>query len=309
MPTAIYPVASGLTTHSATYTPEIWSGKTLVKFYTATVFAAISNTDFEGEIKEKGDTVHIRTIPDITIRDYTIGQNLLQERPAPGVVDLLIDKGKYYCMSINDVEVAQSDLNYMEKWTDDAGMQMKITVDSDILADVYADAHASNKGNSAGAITSSIQLGTTSDFVTVDKSDILDYIVDMGTVLDEQDVPETQRWLVIPALFCGMIKKSDLKDASLAGDGTSIMRNGRIGTIDRFTIYSSNQIATTTDSGQTVYNCLFGHPTALTFASQLIKNEMLKNPNDFGDLLRGLQVFGYKTIKTEAMGHFYATKG
>jgi hypothetical protein len=78
--------------------------------------------------------------------------------------------------------------------------------------------------------------------------------------------------------------------------------------IDRFMIYASNQIATTTDSSTTVYNCLFGHPTALTFASQLIKNEILKNPDDFGDLLRGLQVFGYETIKTEAMGHFYAAK-
>jgi len=304
-----YPVASLLTTHNATYTPEIWSGKTLVKFYTATVFAAISNTDYEGEIKQKGDTVHIRTIPDITIRDYTIGQSLQQERPVPGVVDLLIDKGKYYCMSINDVEVVQSDLNYMEKWTDDAGEQMKIAVDSDILADVYADAHASNKGNTAGAITSSFTLGTTGAFVSVDKANILDYIVDMGTVLDEQDVPFTQRWIVFPHLFCGMIKKSDLKDASLTGDGTSIMRNGRIGTIDRFTIYASNQIATTSDGVSTAYNSIFGHPTALTFASQLVKNEMLKNPNDFGDLLRGLQVFGYETIKTEAMGHFYAVKG
>jgi hypothetical protein len=302
------PVASGLTTHNATYTPEIWSGKTLVKFYTATVFAAISNTEYEGEIKEKGDTVHIRTIPDITIRDYTIGQKLTSERPNPGVTDLLIDKGKYYCISVNDVEVAQSDLNYIEKWTDDAGMQMKITVDSDILADVYADAHASNKGNSAGKISGNIELGTTSAFVTVDKSNILDYIVDMGTVLDEQDIPETQRWLVFPNIFCGMIKKSDLKDASLAGDGTSIMRNGRVGMIDRFMIYASNQIATSSDGGTTVHNCLFGHPAALTFASQLVKNEILKNPDDFGDLLRGLQVFGYETIKTEAMGHFYAAK-
>lgn len=304
-----YPVASGLTTHSGNYTPEIWSGKTLIKFYTATVFAAISNTDYEGEIKEKGDTVHIRTIPDITIRNYTIGQSLQQERPIPTVVDLLIDQGKYYCLSINDVERAQGDIPYVEKWTDDAGMQLKISVDSDILSNVYADAHASNKGNTAGAVSSSITLGTTGSFVTVDKTNILDYIVDMGTVLDEQNVPETQRWLVLPAIFCGMIKKSDLKDASLSGDGTSIMRNGRLGIIDRFMLYSSNQIATTSDGGTTVYNNLFGHPSALTFASQLIKNETLKNPNDFGDLLRGLQVFGYKTIKTEAMGHFYAAKG
>ena len=304
-----YPVSSGLTTHSGTYTPEIWAGKTLVKFYTATVFAAISNTDYEGEIKKHGDTVHIRTIPDITIRDYTIGQKLVRERPTPGKVDLLIDKGKYYSISINDVEKLQADINYVEKWTDDAGMQMKISVDAAILAAVYADANAYNKGNSAGKVSGSLAFGASGAFVTVDKTNILDYIVDMGTALDEQNVPETQRWLVLPAIFCGMIKKSDLKDASLSGDGTSIMRNGRIGIIDRFTVYSSNQIAQTTDGTTTVHNCIFGHPSAITFASQLTENRVIPNPDDFGDLMEGLQVYGYETIKAAGLGHFYAAKG
>jgi hypothetical protein len=247
-------------------------------------------------------------VPNIVIRDYTIGQNLVRERPKPGVVDLLIDKGKYYSFVVNAVERMQADIPYIEKWTDDAGMQMKIAVDSDILADVYADANAYNKGNSAGKKSGVIELGASTAWVTVDKTNILDYIVDMGTCLDEQDVPETQRWLVFPALFCGMIKKSDLKDASLAGDGTSIMRNGRIGTIDRFTLYSSNQIDTTTDGTTTVQNCLYGHPSAITFASQLTENRVIPNPNDFGDIMEGLNVFGYEVIKPEALGHFYAAK-
>lgn len=304
-----YPVAAGVTTHSATYTPEIWSGKMLVKFYTATVFGSITNTDYEGEIKKHGDTVQIRTVPDVVIRDYTIGQRLVNERPVPTKVSLLIDKGKYYAIAVNDVEKMQSDLPYMERWTDDAGQQMKISIDSGILGDVYADAHASNKGNSAGAISGNITLGTTAAFVSVDKNNILDYIVDMGTVLDEQDIPETQRWIVFPAIFCGMIKKSDLKDASLAGDGTSIMRNGRLGMIDRFMIYRSNQVNQTSDSGSTVYDTIFGHPTAITFASQITENRLIDDPNDFGKLMQGLQVYGYETIKPEALGHFYAVKG
>jgi len=261
------------------------------------------------EIKKYGDTVHIRTVPDITIRDYTIGQKLVRERPLPGKVDLLIDKGKYYSISINDVEKLQADINYVEKWTDDAGQQMKIAVDAAILAAVYADANASNKGNSAGKKSGALAFGASGAFVTVDKTNILDYIVDMGTALDEQNVPETQRWLVFPAIFCGMIKKSDLKDASLSGDGTSIMRNGRIGIIDRFTVYSSNQIAQTTDGTTTVHNCIFGHPSAITFASQLTENRVIPNPDDFGDLMEGLQVYGYETIKAAGLGHFYAAKG
>jgi hypothetical protein len=305
---AVYPVAAGVQSHSGTYTPEIWSGKTLIKFYKATVFGSITNTDYEGEIKDMGDTVHIRTVPDITIRNYTIGQKLVRERPNAGVVDLLIDKGHYYSIVVNDVQKMQSDLNYVEKWTDDASMQMKITVDSGVLSNVYADAHASNKGATAGADTSGYDMGATGASVALDKTNILEYIIDMGSVLDEQSVPETERWLVLPPLFCGMIKKSDLKDASLAGDGTSIMRNGRMGMIDRFELYVSRQIATTADGGNTVHNCIFGHPTAITFAAQLTKERTLPNPDDFGDLMEGLMVYGYETIKTEALGHFYARK-
>lgn len=306
---AVTPVAAGVATHSSNLTPEIWSGKTLVKFYTATVFAEISNTDYEGEIKDHGDTVKIRTIPDITINDYYIGQDLVYERPVTTVVELLIDKGKSYSMAINDVEKLQSDIAYVEKWTDDAGEQMAIKIDLGILGDVYADVHASNSGLTAGAVSSSLNMGVSGTPLSLDKTNILDSIVDCGTVLDEQNIPQTQRWMVLPAIFCGMIKKSDLKDASLSGDGTSIMRNGRIGGIDRFVLYSSNQIDTTTDGTDTVYNCIAGHPTSLTFASQLVKNETLKNPWDFGDLLRGLQVYGYKVIKSESMLHLYAKKG
>ncbi|MEN6464228.1 MAG: hypothetical protein ABFD62_03515 [Syntrophaceae bacterium] len=260
------------------------------------------------EIKKHGDTVHIRTIPDIVIHDYTIGQDLESERPKPGKVDLLIDKGKYYSIAINKVEMVQSDINYMEKWTDDAGEQMKIKIDSDILSDVYASADTYNKGATAGKKSGGIDLGATGAWETVDKTNILDYIVDMGTCLDENDVPETGRWLVFPAIFVGMIKKSDLKDASLAGDGTSIMRNGRVGIIDRFTTYSSNQVHATTDGVTTVQDCIFGHPSAITFASQITESRVIPNPKDFGDLMQGLQVFGYEVIKAQALGHFYAKK-
>ena len=303
-----YPVAAGVTSHSGTLTPEIWSGKTLVKFYKSTVFGAIANTDYEGELKAKGDTVIIRTVPDITIKDYVIDQNLTYERPVSATVELLIDKGKYYAMSINDVEKLQSDLNYVDKWTTDAGQQLAIAIDYDILSNVYSSAAAANKGATAGADTSAIDLGATGAPESVDKTNILDYIVNMGTVLDEQSVPDNSRWIVFPPIFCGMIKMSDLKDASLSGDGTSILRNGRIGMIDTFEIYKSRQIHQTTDGVDTVHDIIAGHPSAITFASQLTKTETLKNPNDFGDLMRGLQIYGHEVIKKEALIHFYAKK-
>ena len=128
--------------------------------------------------------------------------------------------------------------------------------------------------------------------------------MDFGSVLDEQDVPENGRYLILPPTLIGLIKQSDLKDASLAGDGTSILRNGRVGMIDRFTIYLSNLLSTFTGGGgEAATNVIFGQRHALTFASQLIKNENLRAERTFGELFRGLQVYGFKVIKPEALGH------
>ncbi len=305
-----YPVAAGVPSHAGTMIPEVWAGKLLVKLYETTVWGDCANTDYEGAISGQGDTVHIRTTPTIAISNYVKGQKLDHQQPEPEVVDLLIDKGKYWSFIADYVDRAQADYNFVEDWTADAASQLKIEIDSDILGDVYADAHASNKGATAGVKSGNIDLGATGAPEAITKANILDYIVDMGTVLDEQNVPETGRWLLMPPWACGLVKKSDLKDASMAGDGESIMRNGRLGRIDRFTIYSTNQLAVTTDGSDSVTNMIFGHKIGITFASQLTENEgPMKHPDFFGDYYRGLNVFGYEVIKPEAIGHFYAKKG
>lgn len=303
-----FPVDTGVPTHAGTMIPEIWAPKMLTKFYASSVFGEIANTDYEGSIRSMGDTVHIRTTPDITISNYVKGQQLTHQQPEPANVDLLIDTGKYWSFIAQRVDLAQADYDFVNDWTQDAAEQMKIVVDTDILANIYGDAAAANSGATAGAISGNINLGTTGAAVQITKTTVLDYIVDMGTVLDEQNIPETGRWLVIPAWMAAMIKKSDLKDASLAGDGTSIMRNGRIGMIDRFTIYSSNNVATSSDTG-TKYNLVAGHKSGLTFASQLLENEgPLKHPDYFGEWYRGLQVYGYKVTKPDAIVHGYVYK-
>ncbi|MFM2625730.1 phage major capsid protein [Vibrio owensii] len=281
------------------FVPEVWSGKLVVKFYDTTVLAAIANTDYEGEIKNKGDKVYIRTRASITVSDYQKGMTLTYEHPESPSTELLIDKAKYFAFELKEVDRVQSDLNLMNEWADDASEQMKITIDTDVLSVVFSQVVPENAGATAGRISIDINLGVAGTPLEVDKENILDVIVDCGTVLDEQNVPETGRYIILPARICGMIKKSDLRDASLAGDGTSILRNGRLGMIDRFTVYCSNLLNVT--DGE--YDVIFGHKVALTFASQITEMEELKNPNDFGTFTRGLQVYGYKVIKPEAMGH------
>lgn len=106
-----------------------------------------------------------------------------------------------------------------------------------------------------------------------------------------------------------MIKKSDLKDASLAGDGTSIMRNGRIGMIDRLMIYVSNLLNDQTDGSYTTYDAIAGHKSAISWASQMTKMESLRAESTFGTLVRGLNVYGYKVLKPEALCWLYIARG
>lgn len=298
-----FPTAPGRPNYSGNFIPEIWSGKLIENFYDATVLAAISNTDYEGEIKGQGDTVNIRTTPNITIRDYVKGQNLVVENPDKPKLQLLIDKGEYFACVEDDIDKVQSDINLMDMWSKDASEQMKIKIDQRVLTDILPDISAQNKGGTAGRISAAFNLGTSVAPLTVSKdgaggtTPVTDLIVDMGTVLDESNCPESGRFLVIPARMAGLIKKSELKDASLAGDNQSIMRNGRLGMIDRFTVYVSHNL--NVSSGK--FSIIAGTKMGLTFASQMTEMESIRAESTFGDIIRGLQVYGYKVVKPEAL--------
>lgn len=298
----------GVPQHSGTYTPEVWSGKMLVEYYTATVFGAIANTDYEGEIKKEGDKVHIRTLPDIEIHDYVKGTNLNIQRPNPGKVQLSIDHAQYFNIGIDDIDKFQSDLDYVNKWAAHGGKQLAIAQDRRVLANVYADAHARNKGATAGKISQNINLGAAGAAIQLTKTNIVEFLVDVGLVFAEQDVPEDQRKVVLPAWACSLIKKSELKDASLSGDGTSMLRNGRIGMVDNMEIFSSNQVSSVIDTGAAAWNALACHRDALTFAAQLTESRTFQAESTFGWFARSLVVYGFEVIKPEAMIHMFIKK-
>lgn len=304
-----FPHAAGTVSYSGTFIPEIWSKKLIEKFYDATVLSAISNTNYEGEIRNQGDKVKIRTIPTLAINDYQSGQTLTNQRPTSNVVELLIDKGKYWSAIVDDVQDTQSDIGLMNMWAEDASEQMKIAIDTQVLGGIVADVGTSNKGATAGRISAGLNLGASGSPLSLTKTNIIDFIVDMGQVLDEQNRPETGRFLVMPFWATALLKKSDLKDASMTGDGTSPMRNGRLGMIDRFTIYQSNNLRKVTDGSVQAYDILAGVKQGLTFASQLTKTETLRAESTFGNIMRGLQVFGYKVIDGDSLAAGYVYKG
>lgn len=292
------------------FIPEIWSAKLVQNLYDATVFATIANTDYEGEIKGHGDKVHIRTTPSITIRPYTKGQNLVSERPEKASLVLNIDQADYFQCVEEDVDKIQADVALLDAWSKDASMGMQINMDRALLNSMAvgtqsANLLSTNVGATAGRISGNINLGAAGSPVQLTKVNILDHIVNLGVVLDEQNIPQTDRWLLLPAWAVGMIKKSDLKDASLTGDGTSVLRNGRVGMIDRFTIYMSNQITSVTDGSAKAFHCFAGHKMGLTFATQMTNMESLRAESTFGTIMRGLQVYGFQITKGESLTRLY----
>ena len=309
-----YPISAGSVVspaYSGTFIPQIWSKKMIEKFYATTVLAQISNTDYEGEIKAQGDLVKIRTVPDIAINDYAIGQDLVLQRPASDVVELLIDKGKSWSVICDHVVKTQSDLDLMNIWSTNASERMKIQIDRDVLAVLGPLVAAANRGATAGALSANVNLGVTGTPLALTKVNILDILVDMNEVLTQQNVPEQGRKFVLPFWAASLLKKSDLKDASMTGESASAMRNGRIGSVDGCEVFVSNLLPNVTDGA--IANCsnIYAvHPNALTFASQIVRVDApFPAQHTFGDIMRGLQVFGYKMIDSTAMASAYVYKG
>lgn len=224
------------------------------------------------------------------------------------MVELLIDKGKYWSAIIDDVQEKQNDINQMNMWAEDASEQMKIQIDSQVLAAIPPDVAAANKGATAGAQSASVNLGVTGTPVQLTASTIVDFILGMGLVLDEQNAPETGRFIIMPYWATAMLKSSDLKAAYLTGDQTSPLRNGKVGMVDRFTLYSSNLLGKYSDGGNTCYDMLGGVAKATTFATQLTKTETLRAESTFGNIMRGLQVYGFKVLYGNLLTRGYVRK-
>jgi hypothetical protein len=307
------PVGStGNLLQSTGFIPEIWSAKLVEKFYASTVLSAISNTDYEGEIQNMGDRVKIRTKPTITIRNYSADGLLGLDRPTGGSVELYIGNGKYFSLILDDVMEVQSDLNILSMWSDDAAQQLKIQIDMDVLDGIVGGANAKNRGATAGNLSGNLNLGIKGTPITVvgqgattGQVNLIDLILRMGQCLDEFNIPEQGRWIVMPAWAGRQIKQSELRQAYLSGDPVSMLRNGRLGMIDRFTLYISNLLPTsTTDSTNFAAGeqpMFAGHAHALTFASQISKVETLRSELTFGQILRGLQVYGYQILDGTAL--------
>ena len=291
---------------SGNWAPAIYSQKVQKFFRRASVVEDITNTDYAGEIENFGDTVNIIKEPTITVNDYARGQTVNTETLADDQIQLTVDQGSYFAFKVDDIEERQSHVNFEALATSSGAYALKKNYDYNVLSAIYSSAStsAANTGTDGSPIDGDAAVDTLTDIMSAAK-----------TVLDGNDVPEENRWFVAPPAFYQQLRKAGAKivDQSVMADGSaSAMRNGMI--TDRplfgFRMYTTNAIAVSSGSaanktfgsaGSNEYAFLYGHQGAVATANHIAKTELIRDPDSFSDIVRGLHVFGRKVLRTEAV--------
>lgn len=210
------------------YAPVIFTSKVMRLFTEACIGNEICNNDYESEIKGKGDTIQIRVAPTPVSGDvsaYEVGTPIVYTKPSENARTLVIDQAFYKAFEIDEVDKVQSDLDLMGLFAERAAVSLKIDTDRRLLAYIPTEVHADNKGDTAGRITGGFNLGKATAPIQITASNAVDMIADLGTVLDEANVPDEGRYIVIPAWYANFLKKGDLKRVDITGDSTGATYN------------------------------------------------------------------------------------
>ena len=289
------------------FLPAIYSRKVLNFFRKASVVEAITNTDYAGEISAYGDSVKIIKEPVISVSDYTRGSDTTATKLTDAEANLVIDSAKAFKFIVDDIETKMSHVNFKEVASSSAAYALKDSYDAAVIATMFSGLSASSPNHVLGA-DSATDLGAgvydgsgAADLGQSGETDPLDLLARMARLLDEQNVPEEGRWFVASPDFYEVLGQSSSKLLSVdfnAGQGS--IRNGLVssGKLRGFDMYKSNNIAATSNAAG---KCLAGHISSTATAQTIISTEVLRDPSSFGDIVRGLHVYGAKVLRPEAL--------
>ena len=294
------------------FLPSIYSKKVLNFFRKSSVVEAITNTDYAGEISAYGDSVKIIKEPVISVSDYTRGQDTTPTKLTDQELTLVVDSAKAFKFIVDDIETKMSHVNFKEVASSSAAYALKDSFDAAVIANMFSGLSASSPdhvlgADSATALAANVYDGAGSvDIGLTSETDPLNLMARMARLLDEQNVPEEGRWFVAGPDFYEQLGQSSSKLLSVdfnAGQGS--IRNGLVssGKLRGFDMYKSNNIEATSNATGKV---LAGHISSTATAQTIISTEVLRDPSSFGDIVRGLHVYGSKVLRPEAIvGAFY----
>lgn len=276
------------------FIPTIWSARLLRHLDKKHVYANLLNRDYEGEIKNFGDTVKINQIGDVTIKNYQKSTDIEAPEELSGEqLMLTIDQAKYFNFGIDDVDAAQVNPKLMDKAMMRAAYGMNDVTDGFAASLLYVGADAGNT------------LGTDDSPIVPTATDAYDTLVDLSTILTEASVPMDGRWVVVPAWFHGLL----LKDKRFVGNGTdynkAILEGGEVGVASGFRVSLSNNVPNTTG---TKYKIIAGTNEAGSYAEQILKTEAYRPEKRFSDAVKGLHVYGAKVLQPKCLAVLTANR-
>ena len=289
------------------FLPSVYSKKVLNFFRKASVVEAITNTDYAGEISAYGDSVKIIKEPVISVSDYTRNADTSATLLTDQEISLVVDSAKAFKFIVDDIESNMSHVNFKEIASSSAAYALKDAYDAAVIEKMFVGCSAATPNHILGADnatalgagvfdgTGSVDLGQTGE------TDPLDLMARMARLLDEQNVPEEGRWFVAGPDFYEQLGQSGSKLLSVdfnAGQGS--IRNGLVssGKLRGFDMYKSNNIAATSNATGKV---MAGHMSSTATANTILSTEVLRDPTSFGDIVRGLHVYGAKVLRDEAL--------
>lgn len=264
------------------FKPKQFSTYMLAKYHGTHVVPLIANTDYEGDINKKGDTVVIRKRPAIETFPYQIGGKLKkQQQLADDAIELSIDYGDYFNVPIGDVDSFMNDIDTQFLVADEGAIALGDTIEQRVLQSIYANA------------------GSTVTAASVTSSNALIFVRQCALALNKKKVPQPGRWMVIDPIFAYFLLGSELRLATTTGGTNDTNFSGEL---DRpvcgFKLYMSHNL----HGDDTHCKALFGHRDALAFGAKITKSETVRDTEDFQDLIRSLVCYGFKVVSEDALG-------
>ncbi len=308
---------------SGNFAPEIFSQKVLKFFRRASVVEDITNTDYAGEIENFGDTVRVIKEPTVTVSSYQRGSVVNPQDLADDQITMVVDQANAFAFKINDIEERQSHVNFEALATSSGAFALKRKYDATVLQAISDGAGIAASAVSGTTLTTTAaagDIGTANAPINVETDDNgINMMLAMARLLDDQSVPEENRWFVAPPIFYQKMLQAGnkLAEVQVTGDNSSPLRNGLAlpGTFAGFRCYKSTALNSTggtdqvtlTDASATLATdaseniILAGHMSAVSTASHIAKTEVVRSTESFSDVIRGLHVFGQKVLRQEAV--------
>ena len=281
------------------FSPIIYSQKVQKFFRTASVVEAITNTDYAGEIENFGDTVNIIKEPTITVSAYSRGAVVDTQDIVDDQIQLVVDQANAFSFKVDDIEERHSHVNFESIATSSGAYALKNEYDKNVIAAMVAGVSSSSPDHLLGADSGSGQdqdVGFGSSEV-----DPVDTISKHNRLLNAADVPEENRWFLAGPEFVEQLGQANSKLMSDTTGNAAPLRNGKVlsGKIMNMDVYMTNNFAASSTSN--FFKVLGGHMSSTATANHIAKIEVIRQPESFSDVVRGLHVFGRKVLRDNAL--------